>query len=184
MRDLTMNVIITKTDTTVEVDFAKLNDELYVHVMHKGIDNILNDANANATKKGGATDDAINALSFKALDALYAGTFKFKETTGGRVGDPVKAEAIEIAIDMTVRGEFKKAGKPLEAKAMRARAVELVGRNPAYLHLAQGRFDKRAEEAAFIAASLADDALMAELNPQPTDLNIDTMLTRAESEAK
>jgi len=162
-----MDINIAKADTTIEIDFESLPEVSKDYVINYGLTQALNDAVAPLAVIDGKVCvnkkplDDTSADKFaeivlgrvqKKIDALIAGTVRI---AGTRVGDPIKAEAIEIAIDMTVRGEFKKTGKPLDAKAMRARAVELVGRNPAYLHLAQKRFDKRAEEAAEIAAAEA-----------------------------
>lgn len=159
---------IAKAETSIEVDFAALPEVSREYIVNYGLTQALNDAVAPLAVIDGKVcvnkkpledtsadkfEEIVLGRVQKKLDALIAGTVR---VAGVRVGDPVKAEAIEIAIDMTVRGEFKKAGKTLDAKAMRARAVELVGRNPAYMHLARARFDKRAEEAKIIAAMEAE----------------------------
>jgi len=167
---------IPKANTEIEIDFDALPDNSKEYVIDYGLGQNLNDAVAGYAIINGQIcvnkkplentnvdqfESIILSRVQKKLDALIAGTVR---VAGVRIGDPIKAEAIEIAIDMTVRGEFKKAGKALDAKAMKARAVELVGRNPAYMHLAQARFDKRAEEAAMIAKMEAE-MLTAGLEP-------------------
>ena len=174
-----MDINIAKADTTIEIDFDSLPEVSKDYIINYGLTQALNDAVAplavidgkvcvNKKPLDNTAADKFGEIVIgrvqKKIDALVAGTVRI---AGTRIGDPIKAEAIDIAIDMTVRGEFKKAGKALDAKAMRARAVELVGRNPAYMHLAQSRFDKRAEEAALIA-SMEKEMLTAELEMAET----------------
>jgi len=155
---------IAKANAELELDDSAWPANSKEYVYNYGLTQMLNDTIAGYAVIGGqvcinkkplkdtspSTFEAIClARVQKKIDALESGDVR---AAGTRVGDPVKADAVELAIEMTVRGAFKKAGKPLDAKAMRAAAIELVGRNPAYLHLAQ----KRADEAATLAAELAD----------------------------
>jgi hypothetical protein len=148
-----MDIYISKLDETLEIPFTELPEVSREHVIKYGLTQILSDACASVSVKNGESKDDARALVMKKLDALIDGTVR---VAGVRTSDPVRARAIELAIDMTVKGQFKKEKKELDAKAMRAAALTLIDRNPAYRHLAEKQLEREAEDAAQLAAMLAN----------------------------
>ena len=150
-----MNINIAKADTQIEVPaWETLSADSQEYLKDYAWKQVLNDTVAglaiingkvcmNKVPLDNTPVDQFGAIVMskvqKKIDAIVSGTVR---VAGVRVGDPIRADAIELAIDKTVRGQFKKAGKALDAKAMRAEAIELIGRNPAYMHLAQKRADE------------------------------------------
>lgn len=158
----------------IPVDVTALPANAQEHVAYIGLRNILMDSHASVTKedytKEGVFDStgylaAKRAMADKKLAAMLAGDIRAVSIGTVVRGDPVRTEAIEIALDMTIKGAWRKAGKKVDAKAMRAEAIRLVETNPAYRHLAQGRVDKRAEEAKQLAEMLAEADLEAATAP-------------------
>lgn len=90
------------------------------HVIKIGLRNILMDVHAGETDAGAAEHKAREKLA-----ALMAGTVRI---AGTREGDPVRAMAMQLATKV-VKAGLRKAGKALkdyDAKAIRAKAAELV----------------------------------------------------------
>lgn len=144
-----MQIYIAKADQYVNVDVDTLPAATLEYVVKYGLTQSLSDAAASI--KGDSTDAAANTMALvnKRLAKLLNGE---PPAIGQRTSDPIKADAIDLAIDMTVKGQFKKANKPLDAKAMRAAAMVLIAKNPAYMHLAQKRADAKDE----LAKQMAD----------------------------
>lgn len=125
---------------TLSVDESKLPANALQHVIYIGLRNVLMDAHASITTETNPNDlaDVAKAVSEKKLAALMAGEVR---VSSAREGDPVKAEAIRIASDM-VKKAIRKAGKKVsdyKTKAIRDKAVELVGKNPSITETAKKR---------------------------------------------
>lgn len=151
-----LTITIAKANTQLEVDFEALPEASRAYIINYGLTQCLNDAAASIPKDDAKVGELTMAKVGKKMDALVSGTVR---VAGVRVGDPIKARAIELAIDWTVRDAFKKARKPLDAKAMREEAIRLVERNGAYLHRAQALIDVEAREAKEFAAQITEDDL-------------------------
>lgn len=102
--------------------------EVTAHIMKIGLRNILMDSHASVTAdKVGADGDVkaeSEAVARKKLDALIAGDLR---TSATRISDPVKKEAMRLAI-AAVEAALKKANKKAEAKVIRAKAETVVER--------------------------------------------------------
>lgn len=108
------------------------------YVWEYGVRQILNDAAASAKTEGEAF-----GLVQKRFENLLSGTIR---ASGGRESDPVRAEAIRIASDK-VKSALKKAGYKLadiDAKLIRARALELISKDPAITQLAKENVEAKA----------------------------------------
>lgn len=160
-------IYIAKADKHIEIDETALPAVSLAYFLDYGMTQALSDAAASVKKEDPECAAKTLALVDKRLAKILAGN---PPAVGERTSDPVKADAIDLAIEMTVKGQFKAAKKPLDAKAMRAAAIELIGRNPAYLHLAQ----KRADEAKAMAKEMEEFEAMLAAEPktdEPTDEN-------------
>lgn len=155
-------IYIAKADKYLDIDETALPTNSLAYFLDYGITQSLNDAAASVKKDEDGCAGKTMALVEKRLAKILAGN---PPAIGERTSDPIKADAIDLAIDMTVKGQFKKAGKALDAKAMRAAAIELVGKNPAYMHLAQ----KRADEAKAMAKEMEEFEAMLEAEPLAGD---------------
>lgn len=93
---------------TLDVDVDKFNPDVMSHVVYIGLRNILMDAHASATRKGGSTDDEARALSEKKLAAMYNGEVRVTST---REGDPVAREMVRMATDIVKNAIRAKGGK-------------------------------------------------------------------------
>jgi hypothetical protein len=149
---------------TIDVDAQKLDlvgadgeeyrhDTVPGHVIYIGLRNILMDAHA-----GIATDEPdyqakARAVVEKKLAAMYAGEVR---VAGTREGDPVRAEAMRLAlaqVDAMLRKAGRKPSK-VEAKAKREAAQKLI--TPELLETAKARVEQA-------KATIADDADLSEL---------------------
>lgn len=115
----------------LNVDFNSLPPNALEHLLKIGARNVLMDAHAGINAKAHpelSTDDVVaqsRAVSEKKLAALMSGDVRVSST---REGDPVRAEAIAMAVAI-VKGKVKAAGKKVsdyEASAIRAAAIKLV----------------------------------------------------------
>lgn len=125
------------------VDHTILQPQVLEHVIYIGLRNILMDSHASITDKEypDATERqaAAEAMVDKKLEAFKRGEVRVQST---REGDPVRAEALRMAIDI-VKAKIKKAGKKVadyEAKAVREAALKLV--TPELLAQAKARVDE------------------------------------------
>jgi len=109
----------------LDVDVSKLPGNVLDHVQYIGLRNILMDAHASVTTDEADYQDKALAVSQKKLDAMYAGEVR---VAGTREGDPVRAEAMRLAIAM-IDTALRKAGrKPsaVDAKVKREKAQSLI----------------------------------------------------------
>lgn len=141
---------------TMEVDETKLNDAVMAHVRAIGLRNILMDAHAYVTREEAGDDVQAQSLaaSEKKLAAMYAGEAR---TSSTRTGDPVRAEAIRIALDK-IKTALLKAGKKVadyDAKTLRDAAEKKI--TPEITALAQKRVDE--------VKALGGDVDVSELTP-------------------
>lgn len=125
---------------TLSVDPATLPSTAMDHVLYIGLRNILMDSHAGISTDEPDYQAKARATAEKKLAALIAGEVRVAST---REGDPVKAEAIRIATDR-IKAALKKANRKVsdvDAKVMRAKAIELVAKDPSIMIMAQGRIE-------------------------------------------
>lgn len=129
----------------LDVDFSAMPKNALEHLLYIGARNVLMDAHAgvNAKAQPELSDEDIvaqsRAISEKKLAALMSGEVRVQST---REGDPVRAEAIAMAVAI-VKGKIKAAGKKVadyESKAIREAALKLV--TPELLTQAKARVDE------------------------------------------
>ena len=146
-----MRVSIGK-ELSIDVDMTKFGlDESTMqpnakYAMEMGLHNVLMDANASQTIKDNPNDwqEKSMAASQKKLDALYVGDIR-SSGGGGRIGDPVRAEAIRMA-EMDIKAAWRKTGKKLvDLENLRDKAVELIGKRAHYMTAAAERVAAMAE---------------------------------------
>jgi hypothetical protein len=136
-----------------EIDFDKLPQAARDHIMYIGARNVLMDSHASITADEYPDESerkaAAEAMVDKKLDALMRGEVRVQST---REGDPIRAEAVRMAI-AAVNAKIKAAGKKpkdYEPKAIREAALKLV--TPELLAKAKARV----EETRGVAGDLAD----------------------------
>src|SRR6185369_10463071 len=123
---------------TMPVDPTALPQAALDHVIYIGLRNILMDSHAGISTDEPDYQAKAEAVANKKLAALMAGEVRVAST---REGDPVKAEAVRIATDR-IKAALRKAGRKVsdvDAKALRAKAGELVAKDPAILEMAAQR---------------------------------------------
>jgi len=130
----------------LDVDFASMPQAAIDHCLYIGARNILMDSHASIARASTPADleAAATAMAEKKLAALMAGEVR---VSSAREGDPVRAEALRSAAAVIVTalkkaGTIKKAGD-IDAKLLREKAGELVGKNPAFLAQARETIDAR-----------------------------------------
>lgn len=110
---------------SIDVDTAKLPANVMDHVVYIGLRNILMDSHAGISTDETDYQDKSRATVEKKLAAMYAGEVR---VAGTREGDPVRAEAMRLAlaqVDALLRKAGKKPSK-VEAKDKRAAAQKLI----------------------------------------------------------
>ena len=132
----------------MNIDHTSLPQAAMDHVIMIGLRNILMDSHASITSEeypdDAARQEAARAMVDKKLAALMAGEVR---VASSREGDPVRAEALRSATAVIVTalkraGKIKKAGD-VDAKLLREKAAELIGRDPAYMAKAKETVDAR-----------------------------------------
>lgn len=126
----------------LEVDVARLPQNVLDHVVYIGLRNILMDSHAGVTaEKSDNVEAESRAVAEKKLEAMYNGEVR---TVGTRTGDAVKSEAIRIASNL-IKAQYRKLGKKvssLDAKALREAAIKLVDSNPGITAQARKNVDE------------------------------------------
>ena len=145
-----MEIFIAKAKRSITVDYDALPDVSKDYVINYGLRQALNDAAASVASDDTEVVEKTLALVDKRLSRILNGTVNVRDSFG-REANPVMVEAIELALG-TVRGEYKKNGKKLEAKAMLVDAKKKVAANPAYIHLAEKNVAQREADIAMLAA--------------------------------
>lgn len=125
----------------IDVDFAAMPQAALDHILYIGARNVLMDSHASITRESNPDDltEAATAMAMKKLDALMRGEVRVQST---REGDPVRAEAIRMAIDM-IKAALRKTGRKVsdvDPKALREKAIGLV--TPELLAKAKARVDE------------------------------------------
>lgn len=137
-----MNVNVGK-GIELSIDHTALPESALNHAIMIGLRNILMDSHASITSEQypdeTERDAAARAMVDKKLAALMSGEVRVAST---REGDPVRAEAMKMAIS-AVNAKIRKAGKKpadYEAKAIREAATKLV--TPELLATAKARVEQ------------------------------------------
>lgn len=126
----------------LSIDHTALPQVALEHVIAIGLRNILMDSHAGVTAEkvgpGGDVKAESEAVAMKKLDALMRGEVR---VSGSREGDPVRAEAIRSATAVIVAalkksGQIKKVAD-IDAKLLREKAAELIGKKPEFLEKAR-----------------------------------------------
>lgn len=146
-----MKIYIAKADQELEIDVESLPANTLDYIVRYGLTQSLSDAAASIKGDSANVVAETMALVNKRLDKLLANN---PPALGTRIGggDPVKTKAIELALAHVVRPRWKAAKKAVDAKAMRAEAVEIVKKNGAYIELAHKALEREAAEIAELAA--------------------------------
>ena len=132
-------------------DFASFTQEVKDHIVYIGLRNILMDSHAGVTAEKVGAENVIEqsrAVAQKKLAALTAGEVR---TASIREGDPIKAEAMKLAI-AAINAAIRKAGKSpskVDEKAKREKAKSILDK-----FMAQAR--KNVEDARAATVDLDD----------------------------
>lgn len=138
-KGITLDVNVDKLGFGTDID-GNLHP-VAAHVIYIGLRNILMDSHAGVTSDEVDYVDKSRAVAEKKLAALYAGEVR---TVGTREGDPVKAEAMRLAMDAVkamIRKEGKKPSKA-DPKALRAYCVGYLERHPELVETARARVEQ------------------------------------------
>lgn len=137
-RNLTLDVsAITVADGKAQAT-ADLN-ELFA----AGLTNILNDAHASVKVTDSAFQSLVDTAVEKKLTALLSGTVRVGGG-GGRIGDPIKRRAIQIAWARAKTALVKAGNAKPDDKQVRAKAISIVEGSPVYRHLAETQLAQEA----------------------------------------
>jgi CRISPR/Cas system CMR-associated protein Cmr5 small subunit len=124
---LTIN--IAKAAKSLSVDFAALPENSQQYIIEYGLRQTLNDATASLKKEDYANEAAFNEAALgvaqKKLDGILSGELRQQ---AGRIGDPVEAEFMRLAV-VAVSNVIVKKGKKLSdytMKQLRERAAEAI----------------------------------------------------------
>lgn len=113
-------------------EMADLPEAARLHAYRIGMRNILMDSHAGITAEkanGGDIQAMSRAVAEKKLAALVAGEVRVAST---REGDPIKREAIRLAL-VDIDAALAKKGRKAEAKAKREKALELIATRDKYM---------------------------------------------------
>ena len=121
-KGITLDVDVTRLGFAPESELSPVA----LHVIYLGVRNPVMDSHAGITKESGVDYVAQSrAQATKKLESMYAGEVR---AAGTREGDPVKAEAMRLAIK-AVQAAIRKAGKKVsdyDTKALREKAATVV----------------------------------------------------------
>lgn len=153
-----MEVSIGKGITmTVDTDKLGLVTDSAVgeHIAYIGLRNILMDSHAGVTSDEADYVAKSRAIAEKKLAALYAGEVR---TVGTREGDPVKAEAMRLAV-AAIEAMLKKAGrkpKDVDKAKLRESAKQYLDRHPELTETARARVEQAKSVTTDAGINLAD----------------------------
>ena len=147
-----MDILISKGGFSVTVpdrpeDLATTLHGEYVY--HYGWTQTLNDSVAGVDKDAADCVALCESAVAKKLERILAGKVSVREG-GGRISDPVMAEALSLA-EINVRAEWK--GKK-DAKAIAAACRAKVAANPGYMLQAKDNVERNAKIAAELEATV------------------------------
>jgi hypothetical protein len=112
----------------IELDtpsFTSFSDEVQDHIIYVGLRNILQDAHASMTPEkanGGDVQALSREMAERKLAALVRGELR---VIGQREGDPVKAEALRLAIN-GLKKKAREEGKKIDEKEIKAKARDFI----------------------------------------------------------
>jgi hypothetical protein len=145
---------------TIDADLNKLGlmadaHTVGEHVIRIGLRNILMDSHAGISTDETDYQAKARAIVEKKLEAMYNGEVR---VAGTREGDPVRAEAMRLAlakVDQYLRAKGTKPSK-VDAKVKREAAQKLLAKDPSIMELARTRVEQA-------KSAIADDADLTEL---------------------
>lgn len=111
------------------------------HIIYIGLRNILMDCHAGIPTDEPDYQAKARAVVEKKLEAMYNGEVR---VAGTREGDPVRAEAMRLAlgmVDKLLRASGKKPSK-VDAKAKREAAQKLLTKDTSIMELASARVEQ------------------------------------------
>ena len=153
-----MNTItIAKAGKSVEVDFDALPEVSRTYIVEYGLRQSLNDATASLKRDEYKSDaefqDAAFAVANKKLDSILSGELR---QSVGRIGDPVEAEYIRLAVAAISTAIINKGGKLKEytMKQLRDRAQGLAEKQPAIAATLREKAEANVAEKADFAADI------------------------------
>jgi hypothetical protein len=112
----------------IELDtpsFASFSDEVQDHIIYVGLRNILQDAHASMTTEKANGGDVValsREMAERKLAALVRGELR---VVGQREGDPVKVEALRLAIN-GLKKKHREEGKKIDEKEIKAKARDFL----------------------------------------------------------
>lgn len=163
-----INVSITKGKSTVEVDTAKLPDEVYQEALKLGLKTLMNRGMSKITKTEYPKDDELKAAAMakaaKNLEDVYAGKIRI---VGGRkkvATGAINIEARRLSRNI-VKDELKRQGKKVshyKASEITKAADALIEVTPSILEEAKANVEKRLAAKSEGAASIVSTIQISE----------------------
>lgn len=130
--------------------FNTLSDEVQAHIIRTGWRNLLQDAHAGVTEakaNGGDIVELSRAAAVRKLEALTRGELR---TASTREGDPIKAEALRLAM-IGVKNKHREEGKKIGEKDIKAKAREFLASPGPALDKLMAKAKRNVKEAIEIA---------------------------------
>jgi len=150
-------ISIAKAGETVTVDFDALPEVSQKYVIEYGLRQSLNDATASLKRDEYKSDEEFKAAALavarKKLDAIESGELR---QSAGRIGDPVEAEYMRLAVAAISTAIINKGGKLKEytMKQLRERAAGLAEKNPDVAKRLRAKAEATVAEKAELAADI------------------------------
>ena len=152
-----LNISIAKAGESVTVDFDALPEVSQKYIIEYGLRQSLNDATASLKRDDYETDDdfkaAALAVANKKLDGILSGELR---QSAGRIGDPVEAEYMRLAVAAISTAIVNKGGKLKDytMKQLRERASGLAEKNPEVAARLRAKAEATVAEKAELAADI------------------------------
>lgn len=150
-------ITIAKAAKNVVVDFDALPDVSKAYIIEYGLRQSLNDATASLKRDEYKTDgefqDAALAVAEKKLAGILSGELR---QSVGRIGDPIEAEYMRLAIAAISTAIVNKGGKLKDytMKQLRERATALAEKNPDVAARLRAKAEATVAEKAEFAADI------------------------------
>ena len=129
--------------------FTDFNPEVQDHIIYVGLRNLLQDAHASMTPEKANGGDVValsREMAERKLAALLRGELR---VVGQREGDPVKAEALRLAIN-GLKKKHREEGKKIDEKEIKAKAREFLDTPGPALDKVMAKAKRNVREAADI----------------------------------
>jgi hypothetical protein len=130
-------------------DFSSFSKDVQDHIVYTGLRNLLQDAHASMTAEkanGGDVTALSREMAERKLAALVRGDLRVATT---REGDPVKAEAMRLALN-GLKKKAREEGKKIDEREIKARAREFLSTPSPALDKLLAKAKRNVKEAADI----------------------------------